>query len=60
VLAFNIEEASAKIRVGGPKDDDEDYALNIWAGVVPLKMQRLPIIPDDVLKEGIPIPEYLK
>ena len=60
VIAFNIEEASAKIRVGGPKDDDEDYALDIWAGVVPLKTQRLPVIPDDVLKEGIPLPEYLK
>lgn len=60
VIAFNIEEASAKIRVGGPKDDEEDYALDIWAGVVPLKMQRLPVIPDDVLKDGIPLPEYLK
>lgn len=60
VISFNIEEASAKIRVGGPKDDEEDYALDIWAGVVPLKMQRLPVIPDDVLKEGIPVPEYLK
>ncbi len=60
VIAFNIEEASAKIRVGGPKDDEEDYALDIWAGVVPLKTQRLPVIPDEVLNEGIPIPEYLK
>lgn len=60
VIAFNIEEASAKIRVGGPKDDEEDYALDIWAGVVPLKIQRLPVIPDDVLKEGVPVPEYLK
>jgi nitroimidazol reductase NimA-like FMN-containing flavoprotein (pyridoxamine 5'-phosphate oxidase superfamily) len=60
VIAFNIEEASAKIRVGGPKDDEEDYALDIWAGVVPLKMQRLPVIPDEVLKDGVPIPEYLK
>jgi len=60
VIAFNIEEASAKIRVGGPKDDEEDYALDIWAGVVPLKLQRLPLIPDDVLKEGVPVPDYLK
>jgi uncharacterized protein len=60
VIAFNIEEASAKIRVGGPKDDEEDYALDIWAGVVPLKTQRLAIIPDDVLKESVPVPEYLK
>ena len=60
VIAFNIEEASAKIRVGGPKDDEEDYALDIWAGVVPLKLQRLPVIPDEVLKDGVPVPEYLK
>lgn len=60
VIALNIEEASAKIRVGGPKDDEEDYVLDIWAGVVPLKLQRLPIIPDDVLKEGVPVPDYLK
>ena len=38
VLAMPLEEASAKIRTGGPVDDEEDYALPIWAGVVPLKL----------------------
>lgn len=59
-LSFNIEEASAKVRIGGPKDDDEDYALDIWAGVVPLQIERLPVIPDAVLKDGVALPEYLK
>lgn len=38
VLSLPIDEASAKIRTGGPKDDDEDYTLPIWAGVVPLNI----------------------
>ena len=36
VLAIPIEEASAKVRTGGPLDDEEDYALAAWAGVIPL------------------------
>jgi len=38
VLKLPITEASAKIRTGGPKDDEEDYALPVWAGVLPLRM----------------------
>src|SRR6266849_2797993 len=38
VLALPIEEASAKVRTGGPVDDEEDYALPVWAGVLPLTM----------------------
>jgi uncharacterized protein len=38
VLALPIDEASAKVRTGGPIDDDEDYALPIWAGVVPVSL----------------------
>jgi uncharacterized protein len=60
VLKFQINEASAKIRTGGPKDDEEDYELPIWAGVVPLKIARQPLIPDPQLKEDIPVPEYLR
>jgi uncharacterized protein len=59
VLSFKIEEVSAKVREGGPKDDDEDYDLPIWAGVVPLETKRLKPISDPVLKEGIQIPAYL-
>ena len=60
VLSFDIQEASAKVRTGGPKDDDEDYSLDIWAGVVPLKTTRQQPIPDDLLKEGVALPDYLK
>ena len=38
VLALPIEEASAKVRTGGPIDDDEDYGLPIWAGVIPVRL----------------------
>jgi nitroimidazol reductase NimA-like FMN-containing flavoprotein (pyridoxamine 5'-phosphate oxidase superfamily) len=38
VLALPIEEASAKVRTGGPVDDEEDYALPVWAGVVPMRL----------------------
>lgn len=40
VLALPIAEASAKVRVGPPKDDAEDMALPVWAGVVPLRLER--------------------
>ncbi len=60
VLKFKIEEASAKVRTGPPLDDEEDYDLNIWAGVVPLKTERQPAIPDPALKAGISLPSYLK
>ena len=38
VLALPIEEGSAKVRAGGPLDDDEDMDLPVWAGVVPLRL----------------------
>ncbi len=40
VVAISIEEVSAKVRTGGPIDDEEDLALPVWAGVVPLKVTR--------------------
>jgi nitroimidazol reductase NimA-like FMN-containing flavoprotein (pyridoxamine 5'-phosphate oxidase superfamily) len=58
VLCLPLEEASAKIRTGPPLDDEEDYALPIWAGVVPLKLTASQPIKDPRLPEGIPIPEY--
>ena len=59
VLAIEIEEASAKVRTGEPKDDEEDYDLDIWAGVVPLKLERKTPVADPVLKKGIDLPDYL-
>ena len=55
VLAIDIEEASAKIRTGGPSDEKEDYELPIWAGVVPMKMVYGTPWPDPVLPKDIPI-----
>lgn len=59
LLSFSIDEASAKIRTGPPKDDEEDYDLDIWAGVVPLKLQRQQALADPRLKSGVRLPEYL-
>lgn len=59
VLSFEINEASAKVREGDPKDDEEDYDLNVWAGVQPLKLEKQSLIPDPLLKAGIAIPAYL-
>ena len=60
VVAFKISEASAKVRTGPPKDDEEDYTLDIWAGVQPFKLFRMPAEPDPVLKSGVKLPPYLK
>ncbi len=59
VLALPIEEASAKVRTGGPVDDEEDYALGLWAGVLPLKLVPQAPIPDDRLPHGIALPRYV-
>ncbi len=64
VLRLQIDQASAKIRTGGPKDDAEDYALPIWAGTVPFKRQVLPpeTDPESTASYGIPLSvlNYLK
>jgi nitroimidazol reductase NimA-like FMN-containing flavoprotein (pyridoxamine 5'-phosphate oxidase superfamily) len=59
VLAIPIEEASAKVRTGGPLDDEEDYALPAWAGVIPLVNRPLAPEPDARLRDGIPPPPYV-
>lgn len=46
VLKLPIAEASAKIRTGPPIDDDEDYAMDVWAGVLPLSLTPGEPIPD--------------
>ena len=60
VLEFTIEEASAKVRTGPPMDDEEDYALPVWAGVLPLKFTPGAPIPDSRLAQGAPVPEYVR
>lgn len=58
VLTLPLEEASAKVRVGPPIDDDEDYDLNIWAGVVPLQLIAKEPIADPRLPKRIQAPTY--
>jgi len=57
VLKLKITEASAKIRTGPPKDDKEDYDLDIWAGVIPIEKKYGKPIADPDLKSGIPVAE---
>ncbi len=59
VLALPIEEASAKVRSGPPGDDEEDYALDCWAGVLPLRLVAGAPVPDPLLRPGIPVPDGL-
>jgi len=59
VLKLPIEEASAKIRVGDPKDDEEDYSMNVWAGVLPLELKPGTSRPDARLADNTPIPEHV-
>jgi nitroimidazol reductase NimA-like FMN-containing flavoprotein (pyridoxamine 5'-phosphate oxidase superfamily) len=59
VLSLTLEEASAKIRTGPPLDDEEDYSLPMWAGVLPLKLGTGEPVNDPRLPEGIPVPDYV-
>lgn len=58
VLSLPIAEASAKIRTGPPLDDEGDYNLPVWAGVVPLSVVAGGPIADSVLPSDIEAPAY--
>jgi len=62
VLAIPLGEASAKVRTGPPSDEEEDYALPIWAGLVPLRMTAEAPVPDPALPADVAgrVPEYLR
>lgn len=60
VLRIPIEEASAKVRAGPPVDDAEDYALDVWAGVVPIETTFGAVEPCPNLKADIALPGYLQ
>ena len=60
VLAIQLSEASAKVRTGPPIDDDEDYALNVWAGVLPLGVEPGAPVADPRLPSGTPVPGYVE
>ena len=59
LISMSIDEGTAKIRTGHPGDDDEDYDLPVWAGVIPIRQRTLPPIDDERLTEGIAVPDYV-
>lgn len=60
VLRLPISEASAKIRTGDPVDDDEDYSMNVWAGVLPVSLTPGEPRSDGRLSAEIEVPEYVR
>ena len=58
ILRLPLTEASAKIRVGPPEDDAPDYALPVWAGVIPLRLVADAPIRDERCDPAIPVPFY--
>jgi uncharacterized protein len=59
VIALPLEEASVKMRSGGPKDDPEDYDSGIWAGVLPSALAFGPAEPDPALLDNVSIPDHI-
>ncbi|RKS04702.1 hypothetical protein DFP74_0272 [Nocardiopsis sp. Huas11] len=59
VLALSLEEASVKVRTGPPADDEEDYALPVWAGVLPVRQVFGEPEPDPALAEGDGVPAHI-
>ncbi|HEY1829371.1 MAG TPA: pyridoxamine 5'-phosphate oxidase family protein [Acidimicrobiales bacterium] len=60
LLKLPLTESSAKVRTGFPLDEEEDYALDIWAGVVPCAITYAPPIPDPALDKPIEPPTYVR
>jgi nitroimidazol reductase NimA-like FMN-containing flavoprotein (pyridoxamine 5'-phosphate oxidase superfamily) len=60
VLALPLAEASAKVRTGPPIDDEEDYGLPIWAGVLPLRTVADTAVPDPRLPAETPLSESVE
>jgi nitroimidazol reductase NimA-like FMN-containing flavoprotein (pyridoxamine 5'-phosphate oxidase superfamily) len=60
VLALPLEEVSAKVRSGPPVDDDEDYSLSVWAGVVPIETRVAKPINDGRVLSGVAEPDLAR
>ena len=60
IVAVQIEDASAKVRVGPPNDEPEDYALPVWAGVLPVHQVYSEFEADPQQRDGIELPNYLR
>ena len=59
ILSLPIDEGSSKIRTGGAVDDEEDYELPIWAGVIPVSYSIGEVIPDDRNLPGVTVPDHV-
>jgi uncharacterized protein len=60
ILRLELNEVSAKVRVGPPEDDAEDYALGIWAGVLPMELIAREPIRDERCDASIAVPNYIR
>lgn len=60
VLALAIDEGSAKVRSGPPVDDEEDYRIGCWAGVIPTRTSFEAPVDDPRLAAGIAVPSYVR
>ncbi|GAA2780756.1 pyridoxamine 5'-phosphate oxidase family protein [Nonomuraea dietziae] len=60
VLALSLEEASVKVRSGAPEDEEEDYALPVWAGVLPVVSSWGAPVPDPVLAGDTATPAHIR
>lgn len=60
VLVLPLEEVSAKVRTGPPVDDDEDMAIPVWAGELPLRLAPGEPIADSLLATDIELPDYVR
>lgn len=59
IVSLSLHEASAKVRTGPPKDDKDDYDLDVWAGELPLQQTVGVPLDDPKLKQGVPVPDYV-
>jgi len=60
VLRMALDEVSAKVRTGPPIDDEEDYELDAWSGIIPIYAVTGAVEPDPRLRPGINTPEFVK
>ena len=60
IFKLPLTEVSAKVRVGGVEDDADDYALRVWAGIVPLRLVADAPIRDERCDPSLPVPSYAK
>lgn len=56
VLQLDLTECSAKVRSGGPSDEEEDLGLDVWAGEIPVELVAGPPVPDPMLPSGVDVP----